>query len=764
VGPRHGGSAASHYSWSNARIDGGGFVPGIVFSRAERGLVYARTDIGGAYRRDRHDRHWVPLLDHVGWEDWNRNGVLSLAPDPGDPDRVYAAVGMYTNESDPHHGAILRSDDRGDSWHATPLPFKVGGNMPGRGIGERLAVDPSDGRVLYFGAEGGNGLWRSKDRGHRWKCVDAFPNVGDFAPDPDSDNSYETQQVGVLFTLFDPRTAGHRHRKRRHGACRTLFTAVADPQHVLYRSDDAGQSWEAVPEAPTGYIPHKGVIDEHGGFLYLATSDTAGPYDGGDGQVWRYGIDDGTWTEITPRQRPTDTDFGFSGLSLDRNHPDTLVVASQVLWSPDVMLFRSTDRGEHWTPLWDYVKGNDGTQTFRTYYEQDASDVPWLTFGAKPTKPGVGVDPAPKLGWMTESVEIDPFDPDHALYGTGATVYSMSNLQAWGRRASAHHRSRVHVRPDARGIEETAIQDLAAPEGKVDLLSAMLDLGGFVHRDVRKAPAMIEGPYLGGSTSVDVAGVAQRVFVRAGTANDGKHRTALSRDAGGSWTSGTPVRGTTDSGHVALTADGKRIVWSAPGIGVQVSDDDGKTWTSTKGLPAAVDKAGALVAADRVDPDRICLWANNRLYVSADGGKNATAVDSDVLPVDGQVRLAAVPGREHEVWLAGGSGDKGSYGLFRSTDAGATWTALTGFDAADTVGFGKPARGTGHPTVFTSASRDGTRGFFRSTDVGRTWHRINDDWHQYGRTDGAIIGDPDVFGRVYVATNGRGIVIGDTDE
>lgn len=37
---------------------------------------------------------------------------------------------------------------------------QVGGNMPGRGLGERLAVDPKLPSVLYFGARSGNGLWK----------------------------------------------------------------------------------------------------------------------------------------------------------------------------------------------------------------------------------------------------------------------------------------------------------------------------------------------------------------------------------------------------------------------------------------------------------------------------------------------------------------------------------------------------------------------------------------------------------------------------
>ena len=49
---------------------------------------------------------------------------------------------------------------------------------------------------------------------------------------------------------------------------------MADKENILYRSMDAGATWERVAGAPTGYIPHKGVLDHVGGRLYLATSDT----------------------------------------------------------------------------------------------------------------------------------------------------------------------------------------------------------------------------------------------------------------------------------------------------------------------------------------------------------------------------------------------------------------------------------------------------------------------------------------------------------
>jgi hypothetical protein len=39
--------------------------------------------------------------------------------------------------------------------------------------------------------------------------------------------------------------------------------------------------------------------------------------------------------------------------------------------------------------------------------------------------------------------------------------------------------------------------------------------------------------------------------------------------------------------------------------------------------------------------------------------------------------------------------------------------------------------------------------------------RINDAQHQWGNRFECIAGDPRIYGRVYVGTNGRGILYGD---
>ena len=76
-------------------------------------------------------------------------------------------------------------------------------------------------------------------------------------------------------------------------------------------------------------------------------------------------------------------------------------------------------------------------------------------------------------------------------------------------------------------------------------------------------------------------------------------------------------------------------------------------------------------------------------------------------------------------------------------------------------GLGKAAAGASAPTLFALGTRDGLTAVWRSTDGGAKWDRINDDAHQWGLRFRMLSGDPRIFGRVYVATDGRGILYGD---
>jgi xyloglucan-specific exo-beta-1,4-glucanase len=734
--------ATQPYTWKNAEIVGGGFVPSVVFNRGAKDVAYARTDIGGAYRWDPSTKRWTPMLDSVGWTNWGDTGVLSLAADPVDTQKVYAAVGNYTNSWDPNNGSILRSSDRGKTWAKTQLPFKIGGNMPGRGMGERLMVDPNKNSVLYFGASGGNGLWRSTDSGVTWAKVTSLTNTGSYADNPSDTTGYQSDPQGIVWVTFDPRSSSS------GTATKTIYVGVADKDHPVYRSTDSGATWSPVAGTPTGFIAHKGVLDESTGNFFITTSTTAGPYDGAHGDIWRLATATGTWTQVSPvpSSNSSDNYFGYSGLTVDRQKPGTLMATAYSSWWPDTQIFRSTDSGATWTRAWEFTSYPD--RSLR--YKLDASAAPWLTFGANPTPPEV----TPKLGWMTEGMEIDPFNSDRMFYGTGATLYGTDNLTAWD------SGGKIDIGVRAQGIEETAVQDLISPPTGAPLLSALGDVGGFRHTDLTKVPSlMFTQPTYTSSTSIDYAETNPSIIVRAGeidkTANPNVNRVAFSTDDGQNWfQANSEPGGVTGGGTVAAAADGSRFVWAPAGAAPVYSVGFGNSWTSAKGLPT-----GAQVESDRVNSSVFYGYADGKFYVSKDGGATFTASSATGLPAS-SVRFKAVPGRTGDVWLAGGV-TAGPYGLWHSTDSGATFTKVSGIDEADTIGFGKAAPGASYQALYSSAKIGGVRGIFRSDDAGATWVRINDDAHQWGWTGSAITGDPRVYGRVYVGTNGRGVIYGD---
>ncbi|MEC0333664.1 xyloglucanase [Paenibacillus macerans] len=731
-------AASEPYVWKNVMTGGGGgFIPGIVFNASEPNLIYARTDIGGAYRWEQGTGTWKQLLGWVGMDDWSKSGVDALATDPVDPDRLYLAVGTYTNSWDPHNGRILRSTDRGETWEETELPFKVGGNMPGRSLGERLVIDPNQNNVLYFGARSGNGLWKSTDYGETWSKVSQFPNPGTYVENPD--NEYQSDITGLAWITFDPATGS------RGQATQTIYVGVADKNESVYRSTDGGETWEAVPGQPSGYLPHHGVLSSDG-FLYITYSNGAGPYDGTKGEVWKLNTSTGEWTNISPVPSSSDDNYyGYGGLAVDAQNPGTVMVATLNSWWPDAIIFRSTDGGATWSRIWDW----NGYPSRTLRYNHDISAAPWLDFGNYPIPPEI----TPKLGWMIGDLEIDPFNSDRMMYGTGATIYGTDNLTEWDKGG------KIDLEVKAEGIEETSVTALISPPSGAHLLSGNLDVTGFRHDDLTQAPAkMFTNP--AGTVDMDYAELDPGFIVRVATVNRSEKPNdkaiGFSRDGGGNWYTGGEPSGTSGGGTIALAARGESLVWSTSDVGVHYSKG-GNSWTASSGVPA-----GALVASDRVNSNLFYALSGGSLYVSRDGGASFTKTSATGLPASGDLDLKAMPGREGDVWVAGGRAFDGNSGLWHSSDAGATFTKLTSVEEASVIGFGKPAPGRNVMALYTSGKIGGERGFFRSDDGGESWVRINDDQHQYGTTNSAITGDPRIFGRVYIGTNGYGIVYGDT--
>jgi hypothetical protein len=80
--------------------------------------------------------------------------------------------------------------------------------------------------------------------------------------------------------------------------------------------------------------------------------------------------------------------------------------------------------------------------------------------------------------------------------------------------------------------------------------------------------------------------------------------------------------------------------------------------------------------------------------------------------------------------------------------------------AAQALGFGQAAPGAAHPALFLAGTVDGRAGLYRSDDAGASWLALDDPAHRFGYIN-HIAGDPRQFGRVYLGTGGRGILVGE---
>ncbi|WP_340375579.1 1,4-beta-glucanase [Streptomyces sp. SS7] len=694
--------AGCAYRWRNAVIGGTGFITGVLFHPSVRGLAYARTDIGGAYRWDDRAARWTPLTDHLGWDDWNLLGVEALAVDPAHPDRLYLALGAYT-QSWAGNGALLRSEDRGATWTRTDLTVKLGANEDGRGAGERLLVDPRDSDTLWLGTRH-DGLLVSTDRGAGWTAAGGFPGT--------------PTATGQGVTLLV-------------AAGRTLYAGWGDSDGTagstnLYRTTD-GSTWEAVPGQPAGTsakVPVRAAYDRHARELYVTYADAPGPNGQSDGSVHKLATTTGTWTEVTP-VRPGGSDtFGYGGVAVDARRPGTAVVSTNNRWAAVDTLYRTTDGGRTWTSLKDAA-------VF------DVSETPFLKWG----------EDRPKFGWWIQAVAVDPYDSRHVLYGTGATLYGTRDLAHWA--------------PRTRGLEETSVRHLISPPaGEAHLISGLGDIGVMYHERLTASPSrgMATNPVSGSATGLAQAAARPSYVVRSGWGDHGNG--AYSTDGGRTWApfGGQPALAKDAPGPIAANADGSVLLWSfVHGDGTKYaahrSTDNGTTWSEVPSFPK-----GATPVADPADPTRFYAYDSDSgtVLASTDGGRTFTVRATGLPAGDSQFKLVAAPGRSGDLWLC----TKGN-GLHRSTDGGATFARVAGCRASYTLGFGKAAPGADYPAIYQVGSTDAITAVHRSDDTAKTWVRINDDRHQWGWTGEVVVGDPRVYGRVYLATNGRGIQYGE---
>ncbi len=694
--------SAQTYTWDNVAIGGGGFITGIIPSKTEANLLYARTDVGGAYRWNSTSSKWIPLLDWCSTNETSYQGVEALALDAQASNKVYMLVGTdYFNGG---KTAILRSADYGNTFSITDVTaqFKTHGNGMGRQNGERLAVDPNNGNILFCGSRA-NGLWKSTNAGV------SFTNVGALGV------TTTTNGNGINFVVFDPTgTVG--------SATQTFFVGVSritGDGPNLYKTTNGGTSFTAITGGPA-LMPQRAVLSSDKN-LYIAYADKEGPWNIGSGQLWKYNTLSTVWTNITPAGYT----LGFGGISVDPTNPNRLIASSiNAYWAQYVnagntvwgdRIFLSTNGGTSWTDL---VGGAGITM--------DANSCTWI-YGHS-------------IHWAG-SIEFNPFNTNQAWVISGNGLFSCDNVTT----------PTTTWKFNSIGIEETVPLDIVSMTGG-PLVSVIGDYDGFKHTSITNF-SPIHTPRMGTTTGLAFAANNTNKLVRVGGDATNGGQMYYTTNQGTTWTLCGSMNGY--KGKVAITADGTTFIHCPEGSSTLYrSINNGTNWTTCNGVSIA----DAVPVADMVNTNKLYAYSNTTgaMMISTDAGANFTATTS---PGSwGSKIIRTVPGQEGHIWIAMYNG-----GLKRSVNSGTSYTTLAGVTYCAAVGLGKAAPATSYHTIYIWGTVGGVTGVFRSIDQGASWLRINDDAHQYGGPGNGqfVIGDMNVYGRVFMSTVGRGIAYAD---
>jgi hypothetical protein len=356
---------------------------------------------------------------------------------------------------------------------------------------------------------------------------------------------------------------------------------------------------------------------------------------------------------------------------------------------------------------------------------------------------------------MIEALEIDPFDSNHWLYGTGLTIMGGHDLTNWD---SIHN---VSIKTLAAGIEEMAVIDIISVPGGSELLMAVGDDSGFTYvsaSDLGTAPSINwVDPTFATSTGVDYAGLAVGKIVRAGNGY-GSPQIGISSDGGKTWryvilcpslitralltwvlnSIASGVGNTALGGSVAYSASGDTIVWSTTSQGVVRSQNGGSL--AGVGVPAY-----SVIASDKQNNNYFYAGYNMTVYVSSDNGQNFAWAAN----VGGRINAVIVhPTIAGQVYLGTNAG------IYRSTNFGSSWTVLTSdLTNVTQIAFGVGSGSTWNLYAF-GAGYNGNR-LYGSRDSGTTWADIQGTY-QFGA--GVLAGSGNVAGQVYVSGPSGGVI------
>lgn len=737
-------------------ISGGGFVSGIVTGKD---VMYARTDVGGAYKYNYDTNRWEQLFGFLTDAERGLLSVDAMCIDPNDDNTVYFLCGCaYFSDA---RTVIMRTKDGGktfDEIDVTKL-IQVHGNGQGRQFGEAIAVDPDNSDILYCGGDTG-GLIKSTDGGDTWKMVDGYSKLGLFKEEIKwptwTDNIVKTTDK-EYYTCNGIGNVAIANGKVFVG---TSITGEAN-MHVADISKDEFTPLSS--ELPTDLLPSHINKDCEGNLLISYVKGIA--FDGSAGAGYRYNVKTGELTDISPTSNKGDKP-GTGSIVSDPTDPNKLVATTCGLWWGQMwekdawennkvcygdITLRSEDGGKTWRQMLPgECSGWGDTSTLMTDYLQD-NGRSWIRNKA--------------VHW-SGSIVLDPKNPSRFLVTSGNGVFACDDV--WADLPSIHFQ--------ADGIEEVVSLDATCtPDGT--FYSVIGDYDGFKHisttESVQFSPTMDQNPQ---AQNASVGAIAYcptnpDIMVRY---SEGGSAAYYSKDGGDTWTE-LPSSVSGGKAAIAQLDDNTYRIFRTGSGTVSYTDDFGASWKQATGTEGS---STLWTCVDEKNPKYVYAYGYyyNPYYNGSSDGKDPTIDDARYTLMvssdygatfekqticlydrcDSAYRIAYLD--EGKFVLAAGY-----QGAYLVTDYGKTVTKLESMPYCKTIGYGAPKTAGGPNTLFAWGKPQGkdVEGVYCSTDEGKTWIAV-DIKNTYGGTGNGnyIVGNKKEFGTFYMSTVGCGIVYG----
>lgn len=756
-------SIESSMDWDTLNIAGGGFVSGIITGDDQ---MYARTDVGGAYRYDYEQKKWVQLLGFLNDADRGFLSVDAMCVDPNDDDTLYLLCGCaYFSDA---RTVIFRSHDAGETFEEIDVTdlIQVHGNGYGRQTGEAIAVDPDNPDIIYCGGDataGDSALIMSEDGGDTWSPVMGYDKLGLF----------EYSIKWPTWTEHMARSVADDEYLNVNGIATIKITdgkvyvgTSVKGKANLHVADVGSDDFQPLSEdLPTEQMPSRINLDADGNLLITYVNGLM--FDRGTGYAYKYSPKTGELKDITPTEGISSNtkklNVGYGAVTSDKNDANKLVATTcaqwysqswtEDAWDRDAIawgdrFFKSEDGGETWTEMTPGNRASWGGPLIANYLQDGGHS--WIRDKA--------------IHW-SGCIALDPRNSDQFWVVSGNGVFTCEDT--WAECPT--------IRFAADGIEEVVSLDFISRPGK-DPVSVIGDYDGFYHNADGTATQLTPSMNKLTDTTASTGGIAYcpanpDVMVRL---SEGSAKGYYTTD-GTTWQELPNIPCSGAKAAINQLEDGSyRILVSSSGK-ISYTDDFGKTWSTASTSDSL--SSTIWMCVDEKNPQYVYAYgyyynqyyfyskpkaditdARYILMVSDDYGK--TFKDAQTIcqydQCDNAYRIAYLD--EGTFAIAAGY-----YGAYLVTDYGKTVTKMDNVSYCKTMGYGA-AQKEGDPYtlyMYGKPADSDPEGIYRSTDCGKTWVLINQN-HLYGGTGNGnyVVGDMNTFGTVYMSTVGCGIVVG----